>query len=276
MYNIQSKNRTYLLERLENYGNQERFEIEGNQDFSIEHILPQTPSKEWKEELADQFDEMKKFTNTVANLTLSVFNKELSNYSFAKKRDMPEKGYKASKLGMNRQLSKFDSWNIETLNSRYEWIKIRFADIWKYPNIVIDDDTVVNDEIDILDIIPTDVTNRSMEYFKFFSEIHKTPSWRHLLKIVSVVMFEREPHMFIATDLSYTLKLTQDKNTLIDPLKISQTYYIESRLSAQAIVNKVQKILDKCETDDELLIKFNNNENANPYNGENSNLVFFN
>ena len=258
MYNIQSKNRTYLLERLENYGNQERFEIEGNQDFSIEHILPQTPSKEWKEELADQFDEMKKFTNTVANLTLSVFNKELSNYSFAKKRDMPEKGYKASKLGMNRQLSKFDSWNIETLNSRYEWIKRRFADIWKYPNIVIEDDTVVNDEIDVLDIVPADVTKREMEYFKFFEVKYSNPSWQFLLKTVASIMFEREPHMFIATDLSNSLKLTQDKHQVTRALQISQTYFIESNLSAQFIVMRIQKILEKCETDDELLIKFKN------------------
>ena len=71
-------------------------------------------------------------------------------------------------------------------------------------------------------------------------------------------MFEREPHMFIATDLSNSLKLTQDKHQVTRALQISQTYFIESNLSAQFIVMRIQKILEKCETDDELLIKFKN------------------
>lgn len=41
VYNIKSKNRTYLLERLENYQNNEPVVIDGNSDITIEHIFPQ-------------------------------------------------------------------------------------------------------------------------------------------------------------------------------------------------------------------------------------------
>jgi len=43
VYNIKSKNRIYLLERLENFENSERVEIDGNPNITIEHIFPQNP-----------------------------------------------------------------------------------------------------------------------------------------------------------------------------------------------------------------------------------------
>ena len=260
MYYVQPKNRTYFLERLENHGSLERFYIDGNQDFTIEHIFPQSPSKEWKDALGDEFEIVKKFTNTASNLTLSVFNKELSNYLFHKKRDLSEKGYKASKLNLNRILSDFEDWNLQSLNLRFEWIKQRFTAIWIYPKIEIQsDDSNSEDDINILDLIPSDVTNKSMEYFIFFDEKYSNPSWQSLYKIVAEKMFEREPHMFIATELSENLKLTQNKDNLTKPLQISQTYYIESNLSASFIVMRTQKILEKCETDDDLIIRFKSN-----------------
>jgi uncharacterized protein with ParB-like and HNH nuclease domain len=76
VYNIKSKNRTYLLERLENYNNREPVFIEGNDDITIEHIFPQNPDMKWKIELGnDEFNFIKdNFLNTIANLTLSGNN----------------------------------------------------------------------------------------------------------------------------------------------------------------------------------------------------------
>ena len=53
VYNIKSKNRIYLLERLENFENIERVVIEGNPDITIEHIFPQNPDPKWKKELGN-------------------------------------------------------------------------------------------------------------------------------------------------------------------------------------------------------------------------------
>ncbi|TVL98858.1 MAG: hypothetical protein CV087_20245, partial [Candidatus Brocadia sp. WS118] len=43
VYGIQSKNRTYFLERLENFDNTEPVLIEDNHDITIEHIFPRNP-----------------------------------------------------------------------------------------------------------------------------------------------------------------------------------------------------------------------------------------
>lgn len=86
-YGIQSRNRMYLLERLENFENKEYVQIDGNHDNTVEHIFPQTPDSKWKYDLGeDQFDEFKeKYLNTLANLTLSGNNGSLGNKSFVTK-----------------------------------------------------------------------------------------------------------------------------------------------------------------------------------------------
>ena len=87
VYNIKSKNRTYLLERLENFENREPVKIEGNTDITIEHIFPQNPDPRWKVELGtDEYNLIKEtYLNTIGNLTLSGNNGKLGNKPFAYK-----------------------------------------------------------------------------------------------------------------------------------------------------------------------------------------------
>ncbi len=254
MYNIQPKNRTYFLERLENYGHKIQINIENNSNVSIEHIFPQKPTPEWREKLREQFEEMKSRINTAANLTLSAFNSDLSNSFFTHKRDLPIKGYKASPLRIDKYLAEIEDWNVETLNQRQKSIENRFIEIWKYPNISIEElDTT--DELNILDIDYESVRGQSMDYFIFFETKYEKPNWQTLLKTVSTIMFEREPYMFLDTELKDRLKVTTEPKTIGRPLQVSQSYFIESNLSASFIVQRVQRILEVCETDDDLIIK---------------------
>ncbi len=48
VYNIKSKNRTYFLERLENFKNKELVGFEDNTEITIEHVFPQNPDPKWK------------------------------------------------------------------------------------------------------------------------------------------------------------------------------------------------------------------------------------
>ncbi len=254
LYNIQAKNRSYFLERIENYGHKIQTTIDNNSDVTIEHIFPQRPNPEWREKLGEQFEEMKTYINTAANLTLSAFNTELSNSYFTVKRDLPEKGYKASPLRMDKFLAEIDEWNLETLSLRRQWIEKRFLEIWNFPDIKIEENSTF-DEINLLDIEPESVRHQSMDYFIFFETKYEKPNWQTLLKTVSTIMFEREPHIFLSTELKERVKLTTDPNTLGRPMQISQSYFLESNLSASFIVQRVQKILEFCETDDDLMVK---------------------
>ncbi|MBK9715962.1 MAG: HNH endonuclease [Saprospiraceae bacterium] len=106
---MQSKNRIYLLELLENYNNREYVSVE-NPDITIEHIYPQNPDAKWYDMLEESsIKEMQdKYLNTIANLTLSGNNGSLGNKMFSDKKilnkDDKQQGYVFSRLWLNQYL----------------------------------------------------------------------------------------------------------------------------------------------------------------------------
>jgi uncharacterized protein with ParB-like and HNH nuclease domain/predicted transport protein len=132
LYNYRS--RSYWLRRLENHGRKERVAVE---QYSIEHILPQnpSPSAEWKRDLGPEWQQVqKRWLHTLGNLTLTGCNSEMSDSSFAEKRDM-EKGYKQSPLKLNEGLGSMETWNEAAIHARAEKLAQRALDIWKAPSL---------------------------------------------------------------------------------------------------------------------------------------------
>ena len=135
VYNIKPKNRSYLLERLENYENREPVIIDDNPDITVEHIFPQNPDPKWKLELSqEEYNFIKdNQLNTIGNLTLSGNNGALGNKSFLEKKEMnkdgKEQGYKFSRLWLNKHLASLDKWNKKEINNRFDLITEHFLKI---------------------------------------------------------------------------------------------------------------------------------------------------
>lgn len=140
VYNIKSKNRVYLLEKLENHNNREPVRIEGNTDITIEHIFPQNPDPKWEEYLSMlEINSIKeKYLNVIGNLTLSGNNGKLSNKVFLEKRNLEEVGYKDSKLWLNKYLGNLEKWDILEIEERTKIITERFLNIWEIPSIEVE------------------------------------------------------------------------------------------------------------------------------------------
>ena len=51
LYNIKSKNRSYMFELLENHNNREYVDT-SNEKITIEHIFPQNPNEDWRASLS--------------------------------------------------------------------------------------------------------------------------------------------------------------------------------------------------------------------------------
>ncbi len=122
----------YFLERLENFDTEEPVDT---QKCNIEHIMPQTLTPKWEEDLGENFKAIhEKYLHTIGNLTLTGYNSEYSNKSFQEKRDM-EKGFKQSSLKLNQSLKDkdlevFGKKEIEKrANDLAEWA----LKIWTYP-----------------------------------------------------------------------------------------------------------------------------------------------
>ncbi|GAA9685801.1 DUF262 and DUF1524 domain-containing protein [Helicobacter pylori] len=127
------KKNKYFLERLENFDTKEPVDT---QKCTTEHIMPQKlTKKEWERDLGENFQEIhNKYLHTIGNLTLTGYNKEYSNNSFQKKRDM-EKGFKQSRLKLNQSLKDLESFGEEEIKKRANDLADLALKIWTYPKL---------------------------------------------------------------------------------------------------------------------------------------------
>lgn len=79
---------------IENGNSKEKLNSE---DLTIEHIMPQTMSKSWRKNISDE--EHDEFVHTLGNLSITGYNSEMSNKSFAEKKHILEENSKAIILG---------------------------------------------------------------------------------------------------------------------------------------------------------------------------------
>lgn len=255
VYSIQSRNRNYLLQRLENFENKEPVQIDENSDITVEHIFPQNPDPKWKYNLGDkQYTEFKeKYINSLANLTFSGNNGSLGNKTFTEKRDLPEKGYRASRLFLNKYLSIIDKWDLEELNKRYEILVKRFLKIWSFPNIS-NDLEFNNEEVNIFDA--DEPTHKKLEYIIFFEQKQEISTVSDLYLYVIRFLFSEQPQIFFNTDLGERIGLTKDVKNLRQAVSINEIYYIESNLDSKGKFERIRYALTKFEIIDELFIKY--------------------
>lgn len=262
VYNIQSKNRLYFLNRLENFNNNEKVNIDENAAITIEHIFPQNPDIKWKTDVgSEDYNFIKNnYLHTIANLTLSGNNGSLSNKSFLEKRDLADKGYKSSRLWLNKKLSSFEKWGRNEIESRFKEIADRFLQIWKFPTI--EKDNLINDsEINIFDI--DDATNKKIEYALFLGNKIQE---RHMSKIYTSIisqLIELEPNIVLNPSLARKINLVNIKkeNELRTPAKINDDYCIETNINNNEKLDRIKFALEILKLEDELFIKFSSNNN---------------
>ena len=264
VYNIKSKNRTYLLERLENFENKEPVMIDGNTDITIEHIFPQNPDPKWKIELGtDEYNFIKEnYINTIGNLTLSGNNGKLGNKSFIDKRDLADAGYKDSRLWLNKYLSILDKWDKAEIERRFDLIAERVLKIWDIPNIIFDEQTD-EDEVSIFDA--EDPKFRKLEYAVFFDQKLEVTQVAKLYLEVFRQLFELQPETFFTTELGAKIGLTKNptEGNPRQAVPINDTYFIEGNIDNISKFEKMKLALTIFDFEDELMIKYAEEKTTN-------------
>ena len=196
VYSMQAKNKMYIFERLENGSSVEKNDVVENIEqgiLTIEHIMPQTLSNTWKQDLGADWEEIQeKWLHTISNLTLSGYNIKYSNRPFAEKRDM-ENGFKQSGLRLNHYIAQFDKWSEEELEKRKQELSRLAKTIWSYPETgfepeVIDDDIVSLSEDNGIS------TGRKIQYYIFQDEREDVDEWSEMMWAVINKLFAINPH----------------------------------------------------------------------------------
>jgi alkylated DNA nucleotide flippase Atl1 len=125
--------RKLILERLErSLDHPEKIDFDESA-LQIEHILPQTLSAGWREQLSalgqDPDEVHSDLVHTLGNLTLTAFNGTLSNNPFERKREI----YGESHLELNRALQETKSWGRDEILARADVLAKQVSRIWISP-----------------------------------------------------------------------------------------------------------------------------------------------
>ena len=136
IYKIPNNARAFILERMENRDNKEKHDVVkqlNEHTVTIEHIMPQTLSEKWKVALGEDWERIhQQYLHTMANLTLTGYNSQYSNLTFAEKRDM-EKGFKDSAYRLNSYVRSCEQWTeTELLKRQQELFKVVLS-LWPMP-----------------------------------------------------------------------------------------------------------------------------------------------
>ncbi len=246
IYNFKSKNKLFLLEQLENYDNKERVDIENlisNNILTIEHIMPQKLTPIWRESLGSNYEVIhEKYLHTLGNITLTGYNSKLSNKSFLEKRDM-QKGFKESRLFLNKALHSLEDWNEEKIINRANDLKDRALIIWTLPHSTYQSE---EDNLKIFTLNDDDIsfTGEKILSFKFMEEKEKIlNSWKDFYRIISSMLYELDPIKFkqIIVDNNYNY---EGLAKVRDSYKINE-FYIYTNLSAEAILSRLRVLIEE-------------------------------
>jgi uncharacterized protein with ParB-like and HNH nuclease domain/predicted transport protein len=129
--------RSYWLRRIENFDRKERVNV---QEFTVEHILPQNENllDAWKEDLGTEWKRIQQtWLHTLGNLTLTAYNSEYSDRSFAQKNNM-DHGFKESPLNLNKGLGQLSVWNEDAIKQRAVKLAELALKVWSAPALSVD------------------------------------------------------------------------------------------------------------------------------------------
>lgn len=186
--------RFYLYDRLENGDNVERVnivEMMENATLSIEHIMPQTLSRQWRESLGKDADAIHDhWLNRMGNLTLTGYNSQYSNREFIVKRDC-EHGFKDSGLKLNRFVASCDTWGESQISERNEKLWQRFLSLWPMLSTTFKP-AIEERESHALDEDYT-FTNRKIAAYTFQGARHAVKNWNDMMRGVLPTLYEIDP-----------------------------------------------------------------------------------
>lgn len=255
MYNINSKFRTYFFERLENYNHVENLNIyEGidEQDYSIEHIMPQNLSAQWEIDLDEDSEHIHEiYVHNLGNLTLTDYNPKMSNKSFYEKQNM-DRGFRESHfVNLNAVPASADSWGEEEIVDRRDNLINQSLEVWEYPKSRYTPKKDVEDLYEF-DGINT-FTNYTAKGYTFRTDdYHAVDSWKDFyVELITEITKEyptaigRIAESEIKTGLDSVFLTKKVSKTV----KIMPGIYAKTNLSNRGKTSIIKRLFDILEID---------------------------
>ena len=248
IYQMNSKNKIYIFERLENHGTIEDKDIYrhcDDGDYSIEHIMPQHLTPAWVSELGSDYEEIHEiWLHRLANLTLTGYNSKYSNNSFAQKRDM-ENGFEQSGLRMNTWVAKQEKWTVAELESRNELLMNEALQIWPTP---VTSFAPAEKQLDFF-TLDDDADFKGRDIIKFVYKSTEQPVNSWILMMEQMLKILHAEDKSVLSVLAHTSNpeneldsyVSDNPSNLRGALQIDQDIYVERNTSTTTKISMMRK-----------------------------------
>lgn len=212
VYKMPIPARSFLLERLENRDNDKRHDVVGQlsrKEATIEHIMPQTLSEEWKKNLGPEWERIhQQYLHTMANLTLTGYNSQYSNLSFKAKKTM-EKGFLESAYRLDNFVKDCEEWTENEMRQRLSGLIEIVMRLWPLPHT----DFVpaeVNADSASLDDEEYEFTGKKIMAYVFKGARFAVNTWKEMIiQVVVQILHEKRPTLvWLAANNQFGLRKT--------------------------------------------------------------------
>lgn len=253
IYLMNSKNKIYILERLENFGTAEDKEIYDRCDegiYSIEHIMPQHLTPTWQKELGEDFEQIhEKWLHRIANLTLTAYNSKYSNSAFTEKKTM-QNGFDDSGIRMNTWIAKKDKWTLAELEERSSYLVGRALEIWALPATDFQPEEKQMDSYTLED--EAELTGRLIARFAFKNTEQPVTSWIEMFQKVVQILYVEDKSIItklaISNEDSVALYFGMGSDAFAKGMEIGDDIYVFTHTSTQSklsVLNRLFKLYDE-------------------------------
>lgn len=271
IYQMNSKNKIYILERLENFGTLEDKDIYRHYDegeYSIEHILPQHLTPAWIKELGDSYEEIHDtWLHRIANLTLTAYNSKYSNSTFVEKKTM-KNGFEDSGIRLNTYVSKKDKWTLAELRDRNDYLLKRALNIWAFPSTNYKpqekqlDSYTLDDEASFL-------SGRQIAKFVYKGIEQPVVSWVEMYtKVLRALYLEDKTiitKIALSTDDDLSIHFSTNKRIFKKCDEIGDNVYVQTNTNTQSklsVLNRLYKLYGMDPTDLVFYLRDSNDKEA--------------
>lgn len=252
LYNAKSAMRKNILERLENYNTKEKIAVEeqiANGTLTIEHVMPQTLTDEWKKHLGSKWElTYSKYIDTPGNLTLTAYNSEYSNASFEKKKNLPQKGFAYSKLALNDYIQKCESWGEKEILERANLLYDLAEKIWWIPQTeytASDSTDWVNWDEDY------DFTGKIINYVSIMGVVKKTTNITDVYKKVHEALYDLDPTTYHSGEYSW---FKAKEKGFKKPYRVGKDGFVETNKSSQQKMESIKAIAKSLDMNSEDIV----------------------
>lgn len=233
----------FLLLDIENGDGKEILQAE---NLTIEHIMPQTLSADWSHIRPEEHEE---YLHTLGNLSVTGYNSELSNKSFAEKQDIIRENSKA--VILNSDVLDKESWNVSDIQARAKRLAGIVLTRYKIDRIL--DDSIEFEYIETLTLDNYDeVTGKKLVSFKLFGETYRQNKYALMLLDVIKLLDKKSPgKLQTLAENNYSFNSTKRKHVHLNldgsgmrwPWKVTDGIYLEANLSAWSCIRFIENLL---------------------------------